>query len=137
MPENTPEAQEQEKQAMPNRETAAPADPASEIESPQDRLIDTVTAAEQEVIETFESAGQAMVEGIGLAQQEIADFITERIRQDLDTQQAYLRCRSLDELREINVRFLRTALDQYGDEASRLFRIGSDVAARSFERLRA
>ena len=107
-----------------------------EIESPQDRLIDTVTAVEQEAIDTFESAGQAVIEGIGLAQQEIAEFIAERIRQDLDTQQAYLRCRSLDELREINVRFLRTALGQYGGEASRLFKIGGQVAARSFERLR-
>jgi hypothetical protein len=109
----------------------------TDIQSVQDRLIDSVTHAEQEAIESFESAGQAMVEGLSLAQREIADFIAERIRQDLDTQQAYLRCRSLDELREINIRFVRTALDQYGGEASRLFKLGSEVAAKSFERMRA
>jgi hypothetical protein len=108
----------------------------TEIQSVQDRLIDSVTAAEQEAIDSFESASQAMVEGLGRAQLEIADFIAERIRQDLDTQQAYLRCRSLDELRAINIRFVRTALDQYGGEASRLFKLGSEVAARSFERMR-
>jgi hypothetical protein len=109
----------------------------TEIQSVQDRLIDSVTAAEQEAIESFESAGQAVVEGFGRAQREIADFIAERIRQDLDTQQAYLRCRSFDELREINIRFVRTAVDQYGGEASRLFKLGGEVAARSLERIRA
>jgi hypothetical protein len=112
--------------------------PATEpIESVEDRLIDTVTATQQEAIDTIESAGQAMFDVLSRAQAEITDFVAERIRQDLDTQQAFLRCRSLDEVRDLQVNFLRTALDQYGVEAARLMRLGGEVAARSLDRARA
>ncbi|HVH02876.1 MAG TPA: phasin family protein [Amaricoccus sp.] len=97
------------------------------IESTQDRLIDTVTAGQQEAIETIESASQAVLEAFTRARAEISDFVAERIRQDLDTQQAFLRCRNFDEVRDVQVQYLRTALDQYGGE----------VAARSLDRPRA
>ena len=91
-----------------------------------DRLIDTVTASQQEALETIESASQAMLELIRGAR-EITDFVAERIRQDLDTQQAFLRCRSLDEVREVQARFVQTALDQYSAETTKLFKLGGDV----------
>jgi hypothetical protein len=115
----------------------AAADAAEPIESLQDRLIDSVTTSQQEAIETVESAGQAMIEMFTRAQAEISDFVAERIRQDLDAQQAFLRCRSLDEVRDVQVNFLRTALDQYGGEAAKLMRLGGEVAARSLDRPRA
>jgi hypothetical protein len=108
-----------------------------EVESIQDRLIDTVTASQQEAIETLESASQAIFEMIARARVEVTDFVAERIRQDLDTQQAFLRCRTLDDVRDVQMNFLRTALDQYGDEAAKLVRLGGEVAAKSLERARA
>ena len=107
------------------------------IESLQDRLIDTVTVSQQEALETIESASSAVLEALSRAQAEISDFVAERIRQDLDTQQAFLRCRSLDEVRDVQFNFLRTALDQYGGEAAKLVRLGGEVAARSLDRPRA
>ena len=107
------------------------------IESLQDRLIDTVTVSQQEALETIESASSAVFEALSRAQAEISDFVAERIRQDLDTQQAFLRCRSLDEVRDVQFNFLRTALDQYGGEAAKLVRLGGEVAARSLDRPRA
>jgi hypothetical protein len=107
---------------------------AEPIESLQDRLIDTVTIGQQDAIESIESAGHAMFEMITRAQAEITDFVAERIRQDLDAQQAFLRCRSLDEVRDVQVNFLRTALDQYGGEAAKLMRLGGEVAAKGLER---
>ena len=111
-------------------------DDAELIESVQDRLIDTVTATQQEAIETIELASQAMLEMFSIARVEIADFVAERIRQDLDAQQAFLRCRSLDEVRDLQVQFVRTALDQYGGEAAKLMRLGGEVATRTLERAR-
>jgi hypothetical protein len=105
--------------------------PELEIQSPEDRLIDAVTAGQQEAIDSVESAGNAVLEGIGLAQETLADLVTERIREGLDTQAALLRCRSLDELQAINLRYFRTAVDQYGRGASRMFRLGSAVTAHS------
>ena len=78
-----------------------------------------------------------MFEALSRAQAEISDFVAERIRQDLDTQQAFLRCRSLDEVRDVQFNFLRTALDQYGGEAAKLVRLGGEVAAQSLDRPRA
>jgi hypothetical protein len=108
-----------------------------EVESIQDRIIDSITASQQEVIETFETTGHTLFEGLTRTRQEIADFLAERIRQDFDTQQALLRCRSYDEVREVQARFLQTALDQYGSEATRLIRLGGELATRGLERTHA
>lgn len=107
------------------------------IESAEDRLIDAVTATQQEALETIESTREAVIEMMSRAQAEISSFVAERIRQDLDVQQALLRCRNLDELRDVQVRFVRTAMDQYGDQAMQMVRIGGEVATRSLERARA
>ena len=84
------------------------------IELPQDRLIDSVTASQQEVIDSVELAGTAVVEGLGLAHRAFADFVAERIRQDFATQRALLRSRSLEEARTIGFAHVRTTVDQYG-----------------------
>lgn len=107
------------------------------VDTVQDRLIDSVTASQQDAIDTIESASQAVIEMLSRARVELSDFVAERIRQDLDTQQAFLRCRNLDEVRDVQVRYLRTALDQYGGEAARMVRLGGEVAAKSLERARA
>ncbi len=114
--------------------SSKPLDSEPAIESLQDRMIDDVTASQQDAIETLDTAGHVVFEGIRRTRQEISDFLVERIRQDLDTQQAMLRCRSVDEFRDLQARFLRTALDQYGGEASRLFSLGGELLARSLER---
>ena len=107
---------------------------AQEIESIQDRIIDSVTASQQEALEVFEATGTVLVEGMTRTRREIADFLNERIRQDFDTQQALLRCRSFDEIRDVQSRFVRTAFDQYSAEASRLLKLGGELAARGLDR---
>ena len=102
--------------------------------SARDTFIDTVTATQQEALETMEAAGQAVFEGLSQVQHEIADFIAERIRQDMETQQELLRCRNLEDVRNVQARFFRTAFDQYAAETSRLVKLGGDMAARSLER---
>ena len=107
------------------------------IESPHDRLIDSVTASQQQAIDSVESAGTALVEGLGLVHRAVADFVAERLRQDLETQRALLQSRSLGEARTIGFAHVRTTVDQYGREMSRMVRLGSTVARRSIERPRA
>lgn len=117
------------------RAEVAPEGPET-IESPQDRLIDSVTASQQEAIDSVESAGTAVVEGLGLAHRAFADFVAERIRQDLATQRALLGSRSLEEARTIGFAHLRTTVDQYGREVSRMVQLGTTVTRRSLERPR-
>jgi hypothetical protein len=104
------------------------------VASVADEAIDGVTLTQQQALETFESAQQAMMEGVTRFQKELVDFVSERIRHDMETQQALLRCRSFDEVRDVQVTFLQTAMDQYSTEANKLMRLGSEVVQRSFDR---
>jgi hypothetical protein len=109
--------------------------PSSEsLESPQDVMIDNVTALQQEAAETVEHAGAALLEGVSKVQQEIAQFVSTRIREDIEAQQQFLRCRSLDDVREVQIRFFKTAMDQYSAETARLMKLGSEIMTRSVER---
>jgi hypothetical protein len=112
----------------------SPEQTAESVESPQDAVIDNVTALQQETVETVEHAGATLLEGVGRVQQEIAQFVSTRVREDLETQQQLLRCRSLDDLREVQFRFVKTAMDQYSAETARLMKLGSEIMARSVER---
>lgn len=115
---------------------AAVTEPREAIESPEDRLIDTLTASQQDAIDSVETASSAVAEGIGLAHRAFADFIAERVRQDLATQRALIGSRSIEEARSISFAHLRTTVDQYGREVSRMMRLGTVVAQRSLERPR-
>lgn len=94
-------------------------------------MSEAITTAQQETLHSIEVAGTAMLEGLTKAQTEISDFITERIRQDVETQAEMLRCRTLDDVRDLQTRFFKTAVEQYGAEMSRLMKIGSDTMQRS------
>ena len=121
---------------MPDTPTEPTIPPREDIESPQDRLIDSVTATHQEAIDTVESAGKAAAEGVGIAHRAFTDFVAERIRQDLATRRALLECRTLDDVRALGFAHYRTAVDQYGREMSRMLQLGTTVARRSLERPR-
>jgi hypothetical protein len=115
-------------------DTAAAADEAIEAVSSQaDAAIDGITISQQQAMQTMEAAGQAMMEGVTRLQRELADFVSERIRHDVETQQALMRCRSFDDVRDVQTRFFQTAVDQYSAEANRLMKLGSEIVHRSIE----
>lgn len=99
------------------------------VASVQDLVIDHVTASQQEALQTVEIAGRALFSNLTRVQSEIAAFVSERIRQDLDTQSELIRCRNLSEVRDVQSRFFRAAVDQYARETTRLMRLGSEIAA--------
>ena len=53
----------------------------------------------------MERASASMLTSVAEMQKEVAGFVSGRIRQDLETQQELLRCRTLDEVREGQSRF--------------------------------
>ena len=85
-------------------------------------------------MEGAEAAGAAVFEGFARAQKHVAEFVAERIRQDIETQTELLGCRSLEDVREVQSRFFRRAMEQYTAEAGRLMKLGGDVVARSMPR---
>ncbi len=100
-----------------------------------DTVIDNVTVSQQQAMHSIETAGAAVLEGVTRAQCEIADFVSERIRKDMEAQQELLRCKSLDDIRSVQTRFFKTAMDQYSAEATRLLRLGGETMAKSFDRV--
>ena len=59
----------------------------------------------QQAIETMERAGASLLTGMTEIQKEIAEFVSDRIRQDMESQQELLRYRTIDEVREVQTRF--------------------------------
>ena len=103
-----------------------------DIESPEDRLIDAVTLAEQEVLETLDHAGAAAANGLVNAQVEIVTFMARRVQEDIDIQRALLNCTTLDEVRRVQTRFIERAVSQYAEETSRMMRLGGEAMSRVF-----
>ena len=92
-----------------------------------------LAAAQQRGIQSAERAGSTVMEGFARAQKQIADFVTERLRHDIDAQTALLRCRSLEDVHDVQQRFIKTAMDQYSAEATRMVKLSGDVASRALE----
>ena len=112
-------------------EAVAESAPVEEIAKPADQAIDAVTATQQETLEAIETTGATMLENVTRAQRAIADFVSTRIREDLEAQQQLLRCKSFDEVRSVQSKFIKTAMEQYKSEAARLFKLGAATVTKS------
>ncbi len=60
---------------------------------------------------------------------EAVRFLSDRLQQDIRTQQAMLRCTSLAEMQKLQAEFLRSAGDQYAAEARRMLELMQGTAA--------
>jgi hypothetical protein len=110
---------------------------AETIVSTTRESIAVATRTQQQAVDSMERSSAAMLTGLAEMQKEIAGFVSERIRQDLETQQELLRCRTFDDIREAQSRFFRTTLDQYSAEATKLMQLGTEVFTRSLDFSRA
>ena len=99
--------------------------------------IAVATRTQQQAVASMERSTGSMLTGLTEMQKEVAEFVSERIRQDLETQQELLRCRTLDDVREVQSRFFRTTIDQYSAEATKLMQLSTEVFTRSLDFSRA
>jgi len=58
-------------------------------------------------------------------------FFMARLREDLETQKAMLRCTSPAELMQVQTEFYQSAVRQYSEEAMRLFQMMTDATTTS------
>jgi hypothetical protein len=91
------------------------------------------TRTQQQAVKSMERFGASMLSALTQMQKEIAGFVSERIRQDLETQRELLRCRTLDDLREVQSRLFRTTLDQYSAEVTKLMHLSTEVFSHSLD----
>jgi colicin import membrane protein len=76
-----------------------------------------------------EAAG-AVIEGMASAREEVSTFVASRIRQGIEAQAELMGCRTLGDLREVQGRFVRSAIEQYAAEADSLAGIGREVISK-------
>ena len=64
---------------------------------------------------------------------ESARFVTDRLQEDVATQQALLKCKTPAEVMQVQSAFFQKALEQYPDEAQRMFEIMSGAAQETLK----
>ncbi len=58
---------------------------------------------------------------------EAMQFLSNRMQQDLKTQQALLECKKPEDLQRIQTEFFQTAMDQYAAEATKMMQTLTDA----------
>jgi len=64
--------------------------------------------------------GPASMEAFQATIQEMSDFVAKRLQKDVQTQQALLSCKSIEEIQDIQTSALREAFEDYREESERL-----------------
>jgi hypothetical protein len=63
------------------------------------------------------------------AQNEWAEFVHRRVKEDIAASYLLLKCRSFTDMQEIYSRYLRTAFEQYRDHSERVVQRGKSMTA--------
>ena len=67
---------------------------------------------------------------------EVLEFMSERLRRDMQTTQNLLECKNGMDAMKVQADFVETAFKTYGEEAVRLCQIAADAAKDVFEPIR-
>ncbi len=74
--------------------------------------------------------GAGWVENMNNLNTEVLQFISDRVKEDIRTQQEILHAKDLTEVQEIQTRFMRDAFDQYAAETGKLIEMSNDFLAQ-------
>ena len=80
--------------------------------------------------------GQPVAKAWSEIMQESARFVTDRLQKDLEAQQALLKCKTPAEVAQVQSAFFQTAIEEYTDEARRMFEIMSGAADDAMEEVK-
>ena len=90
-------------------------------------------AAGVPAIKAAGEAGSAVVDGMTKVHRRAADFVANRIRQEIEAQRELFACRTLEDVREMQSRYFKTALDQYATEAKEMLNLSGELATRALD----
>jgi hypothetical protein len=79
-------------------------------------LLNAVTGMNGKLLESVESA-----------QNEWAEFVYRRVKEDIAASYLLLKCRSFTDMQEIYLRYLQTAFEQYRDHSERVVKRGKSM----------
>ena len=81
---------------------------------------DAVSHLQEAGLGNMMGMGTAWLEAMGAMSAEVAEFVAERIKEDVKTQHEILHCKNVGELQNIQAEFLQKAIDQYQAETNKL-----------------
>lgn len=73
----------------------------------------------------------AWVEAISGMGAEVANFVADRIKEDVKTQHQVLHCKNVADLHNIQAEFIQNAMSQYQAETGKLLKMGTEAFASS------
>ncbi len=65
----------------------------------------------------------AWMESLGDMGAEVADFVADRIKEDVKTQHEFMRCKDLADIQRVQARFVEKAIAQYQAETGKLMQM--------------
>ena len=101
--------------------------PQSENTTANPEPVNTMAALQQAGLGNMMGMSTAWLQAINGLNAEVTSFLSERIKQDVKTQQKILNCKDLGELSDIQREFIQTAIDQYTAETGKLLELGTSV----------
>jgi len=94
-------------------------------EDATDKAFDPVSHFQEAGLGNLMGMGTAWVEAMAAMSAEVAEFVAERIREDVKTQHEILHCKNVADLQHIQAQFVQTALDQYQAETGKLVELST------------
>lgn len=94
----------------------------------EDTALHAITKLQQAGMGNLMGINAAWIEALGDMGAEIASFVAERIKEDVQTQHEILNCKNVGELQNIQAAFIQKALEQYQAESGKLL----DMSVKAF-----
>ncbi|WP_417673497.1 phasin family protein [Pseudodonghicola sp.] len=69
--------------------------------------------------------GGDLVERLSDMGSEVLDFVTKRVKEDVELQHKLLHCRDLNEMQHLQGEFLQRAINSYTDETGKMFEMST------------
>jgi hypothetical protein len=94
-----------------------------------DEPLNAIAQLQQAGLGSMMGMGTAWIETISDMSAEVAQFVAERIKEDVKTQHEILHCKNVGELQHIQAQFIQKAMDQYQAETGKLVDMGVSAFA--------
>lgn len=108
---------------MANKSTSEDKTPTTEAP------LNTIAQLQEAGLGNMMGMGTAWIEAVSEMSAEVAQFVAERIKEDVKTQHEILHCKNVADLQHIQAQFLQKAADQYQAETGKLVQMGTKAFA--------
>lgn len=103
--------------------------PTDDKTSTTDAPLNAITQLQEAGLGNIMGMGTAWIEAVGDMSAEVAQFVAERIKEDVKTQHEILQCKNVSDLQSVQAQFIQKAINQYQAETGKLVEMGTKAFA--------